>query len=81
MADLIKDVLVIRVCQKVVDVLGGVERLGAAACGDRHYVVVGGFGTLGVVLIGDGKQTNLGKGAARLDDADRLAIGPRYVLV
>lgn len=57
------------VCQKVVHVLGGVERLGAVACGDRHYVVVGGFGTLGVVLIGNGKQTNLGKGTARLDDA------------
>ena len=80
-ADLIKDVLVVGVCQKVVDVLDGVECLSAVACGDRHYVVVGAFGTLGVALIGNGKQTNLGKGAARLDDADRLAIGPRYVLV
>ena len=80
-ANLVKDVLVVRVCQKVVDVLGGVELLVAVACGDRHHVVVGGFGTPGVVLIGNGKQTNLGKGAACLDDADRLAVGPRHVFV
>ena len=84
-ADLIELALVegtlVWVRQKVVHALGGIERLRALICGHRHDVVAGILGTLGVVLVGNGKQTNLVKGAARLDDADRLAIGPRHVLV
>ena len=69
------------VCQKVVDVLGGVELLIAAVCRDRDRVIVGAFGALGVVLVGDGKQPHLGKGAACLDNVDRLAVGSRHLLV
>ena len=69
------------VCQKVVDVLGGVELLVTAVCRDRDRVIVGRLGAIRVVLVRNGKQPHLGKGAARLDDADRLAVSPRHVFV
>ena len=69
------------VCQKVVDVLGGVELLVAAVCRDRDRVIVGRLGAIGVVLVRNGKQSHLGKGTARLDNVDCLAVGSRHLLV
>lgn len=84
-ADLIELVLVegtlVWVRQEVVHALGGIERLRALICGHRHRIVGSVLGTLGVVLVWNRKQANLGKGAARLDDADRLAVSPRHVFV
>ena len=69
------------VCQKVVDVLGGVELLVAAVCRDRDRVIVGRLGAIRVVFVRNGKQPHLGKGAACLDNVDRLAVGSRHLLV
>ena len=69
------------VCQKVVDVLGGVELLVATVCRDRDRVIVGRLGVIRVVLVRNGKQPHLGKGAACLDNVDRLAVGSRHLLV
>lgn len=83
--DLIKDALIsgalVGVGQKNVYVLGGIELLVAFACVYRHRVIVGRLGAIRVVLVRNGKQPHLGKGAARLDDADRLAVSPRHVFV
>ena len=84
-ANLIELVLVegalVGVGQKVVHALGGVERLDALVCRHRRRIVDSVLGAPGVVLVRNGEQSHLGKGAARLDDADRLAVGPRHVFV
>ena len=83
--DLIKDALIggalVGIGQKNVYILGGIELLVAFACVYCHRVIVGAFSALGVVLVGDGKQSHFGKGAARLDNVDCLAVGSRHLLV
>ena len=83
--DLVKDALIggtlVRVGQKAIHILGGIEFLVAFACVYRHRVVIGCLGALGVVLVRNGKQSHLGKGTAGLDDADQLAVGTRHVFV
>ena len=45
------------------------------------HVIVGRLGAIRVVFVRNGKQPHLGKGAACLDNVDRLAVGSRHLLV